>query len=46
MFTMLLLLHLAKCPTTQRELGSAYTLALVFGVEDSMVVEQRNGREM
>jgi hypothetical protein len=43
---MLLLLHLAKCPTTQWALGSAYLLALVFGVEDSMVVEQRNGGEM
>jgi hypothetical protein len=40
------MLHLAKRPTTQRALGSTYTLALVFGVEDSMVVEQRNGEEM
>jgi hypothetical protein len=34
---MLLLLHLAKRPTTQK--GIRFGLALVFGVVDSMVVE-------
>ncbi len=43
-FTMLLLLHPAKRPTTQRALGSTCTLALVSGVEDSMVVGTKKWR--
>lgn len=43
-FTMLLLLHPAKRPTTQRALGSACTLALVSGVEDSKVVGTKKWR--
>jgi hypothetical protein len=37
-FTLLLLLHLTKRPTTQRALSSTCTLALVFRVQDSMVM--------
>ncbi len=39
LLTMLLLLHLVKCPTpTQRPLGSTSILTKVFGVENSMIV--------
>jgi hypothetical protein len=39
LLTMLLLLHLVKCPRpTQRPLGSTSILTKVFGIENSMIV--------
>jgi hypothetical protein len=41
LFTMLLSLHPSKCPTTQKPLGLACTLVLMFKIENFMVVETK-----